>query len=907
MQRVNKYFLLILILFLISTTNVWAEKVAYVEEKNIATTNAPSSIRDLGANGTSYYPERANYYEFIKDNNYNVIFELDDDKTKLGWITTDLQGKVISEKTISRYLSNFGAALYYNNYLYVLYGTTDNETTELTLPQYASTPTIALVKYNLNGSVEKSLLIEGYEMSAELDKKTINDLSARKGGTRIAFDAGTADLVASNGIIAANFAREMYSGHQMAYAIFVDANSLKYLNRPSEIASYSSSINYKHWVSHSFDQRILATSDNEFLLADQGDAYPRSFVVSKTSGISNPQTAGLAKFDIFHFREAADKEYAYNNTFANLGNIIELDDGYLFVAASEKTLSINYAKGDYLNEPRNIFIQKLDKNFSSKTAETIQKFSTAARKSETSRTDARNKGQFNLSSSGVTDYGVKWLTNYSDNTKTVLNLRAVKLDNGNIAILWGERPMRAYAEGYSLTGSMVYYYMIIDSNGNIVKQPLEIQAINLSSLIHFNTQNNCIYWTQEADDGLTLYKLDTTKDDDAITFERVGNETIYITDNNIKSYKFSVKTNKDTPLKWSSSDRYVATVDDSGNVTILKSGTTTITVKNEKYNVSLDYKLDVKYKVEEIELISTPTDLELVEGNTSTITYSALPYSAYDRTVSWQSSNDEVVSITRTDGTHVYIKALQGGKAKIIGTTNDGSNIKVEINVNAIGKMTSLSFEESNIYMRNGETYQLKPIVEPKTANEPLNYLLSSYNTNKITISEDGVVTAGGMGHAEYMVLGKYSKVRTYINIYSYDTILDVDTYHLDNIGDGTTLHVTTYPQDNNPKWESLNDSVVTVDSYGRIKAVGNGVATIKVTASNGYSDTCVITVGDYLPGDLDKSGVIDMPDVYIALKIALHQATPTDEQLRIGDIDGKNGIDMPDVYVILKTAINVK
>ena len=47
----------------------------------------------------------------------------------------------------------------------------------------------------------------------------------------------------------------------------------------------------------------------------------------------------------------------------NLGNIIEVDDGYLLIADSERTLSLNYATTNVANESRDIFIQKMSKDF----------------------------------------------------------------------------------------------------------------------------------------------------------------------------------------------------------------------------------------------------------------------------------------------------------------------------------------------------------------------------------------------------------------------------------------------------------------------------------------------------------------------------------------------------------------
>lgn len=50
---------------------------------------------------------------------------------------------------------------------------------------------------------------------------------------------------------------------------------------------------------------------------------------------------------------------------------------------------------------------------------------------------------------------------------------------------------------------------------------------------------------------------------------------------------------------------------------------------------------------------------------------------------------------------------------------------------------------------------------------------------------------------------------------------------------------------DKNLVWESSDESVVTVNEHGNIKAVGKGSATITVTASNGITATCAVTVSN--------------------------------------------------------------
>lgn len=69
------------------------------------------------------------------------------------------------------------------------------------------------------------------------------------------------------------------------------------------------------------------------------------------------------------------------------------------------------------------------------------------------------------------------------------------------------------------------------------------------------------------------------------------------------------------------------------------------------------------------------------------------------------------------------------------------------------------------------------------------------------------------------------------------------------NVGDETTLYAFVQPEDASCRWinyTSSDENVVTVDRYGRVKAAGDGTATITAAATDGsgISATCEITVG---------------------------------------------------------------
>ena len=63
--------------------------------------------------------------------------------------------------------------------------------------------------------------------------------------------------------------------------------------------------------------------------------------------------------DCFHFREGANRDHGYNETFAQLGGIAEINNNLIFVASSERELSAIPKETGYLGHDvaRDLFMQ----------------------------------------------------------------------------------------------------------------------------------------------------------------------------------------------------------------------------------------------------------------------------------------------------------------------------------------------------------------------------------------------------------------------------------------------------------------------------------------------------------------------------------------------------------------------
>ena len=122
-------------------------------------------------------------------------------------------------------------------------------------------------------------------------------------------------------------------------------------------------------------------------------------------------------------------------------------------------------------------------------------------------------------------------------------------------------------------------------------------------------------------------------------------------------------TNKN--VTWSSSNSSVASVS-NGVVTALKAGTATITVTTEDGGKTAKCNVTVIAKVTSVSL--DKTNIELTEGDVTTLTATIKPDNATNKNVTWSSSNSSIASVSNGK-----VAALAPGSATITVATEDGN------------------------------------------------------------------------------------------------------------------------------------------------------------------------------------------------------------------------------------------
>ncbi len=315
-------------------------------------------------------------------------------------------------------------------------------------------------------------------------------------------------------------------------------------------------------------------------------------------------------------------------------------------------------------------------------------------------------------------------------------------------------------------------------------------------------------------------------------------------------------TNK--ALKWESKNTWVATVDESGNVTAKNPGEATITVTaadnggaQATCKVTVTERTVPVIKVTQIQL--SQTRASLIEGKELQLTATVLPTDATNQSLTWSSSVEGVATVDPTG----KVTAIKAGTTVITATAKDDSGISasctVQVTVPTV-KVTGITLNKTTASVVKGKTVALTATVTPDTATDKTIKWTTS-NKNVATVSTDGVVTAVAAGTAIITATAADdSGVKATCKITVTNPVIKVTRVTLNKTtasvvkGKTLTLTATVTPTNATNKkvtWKSSNTKIATVDGNGKVTAVTAGTVTITCTAKadKSKSATCKITV----------------------------------------------------------------
>ena len=210
------------------------------------------------------------------------------------------------------------------------------------------------------------------------------------------------------------------------------------------------------------------------------------------------------------------------------------------------------------------------------------------------------------------------------------------------------------------------------------------------------------------------------------------------------------KNASESGVSWSSNNLSVATVSSSGEVTAVKAGKATITVKTNDGGKTATCAVTVNAAEVPVTGVSLNTgSLTMTEGETQTLSATVSPSNATDKSVTWSSNNTSVATVSSSG----VVTAVKAGSATItVKTNNGGKTATCSVTVKAAEvPVTGVSINKTSLTMTEGETQTLTATVKPDNATDK-SVTWSSNNTSVATVSSSGVVTAIKTGSATITV-----------------------------------------------------------------------------------------------------------------------------------------------------------
>uniref|UniRef100_UPI0011786DCF hypothetical protein n=1 Tax=Crenothrix polyspora TaxID=360316 RepID=UPI0011786DCF len=302
----------------------------------------------------------------------------------------------------------------------------------------------------------------------ELLRKTL-DTSATGLNTVTFGNSNVASLTHSNGKLGLILGRQMHRtddglNHQGGIAAVFDANTLELVK------------NWGQTSGHSFENILTTNPNGEFVGVDLGDNFPRGVHLHKFTGndkfsrvvytyktqhgttAANP--AGVS-FPVYtEISNGGTTYYQWSNdnrTYTELGGVVPTPSGYTVVFAGEPApdgRALDNARvGSFLNDPRNLGLIQVRPDFENASGASFANPSFVSDDLVKTIAPPETGGfyTFGGTRSEQRNTGVVWLTHYQEkNQENVSRLKTVKLNDGNLLLLWEKWTPDAYVNTYAM-------------------------------------------------------------------------------------------------------------------------------------------------------------------------------------------------------------------------------------------------------------------------------------------------------------------------------------------------------------------------------------------------------------------------------------------------------------------------
>lgn len=455
--------------------------------------------------------------------------------------------------------------------------------------------------------------------------KRLGSVSLRGANTTWPFRAGSLRMAETGGKLYIHTCHEMYAedgvNHQANMTCVVNEKDMAMEQSYYDVLNIAQS----GYVSHSFNQFIQADETHVYRV-DHGDAWPRAVSITRCEvGGAITDVKYTLPFDI-------GGENGDNNTGVSVGGF-ELSSDSCLIAGNSVPQGEKFQGTE---GQRNIFITVTDKEL------------------EDSRT--------------------VWITKHKGGKNIVNTPHLVKIGEDQFLLMWEEKKGK--------TGEMVTKMVTLDGNANLTSSIVSC-GMPLSECKPVSFANGLVRWYVTDKSSPVLYSINPY-DLESIHEAKVESLSIKGISKKIaagKKIKLSVQVKpKDASIQsveWSSSNKKIATVNQSGIVTMKKnSGGKSVkitAVAQDGSGKRATYKIvSMKGIVKKVTISGKKS---VKAGKSIKLKATVTASKGANRKLKWESSNTKYAKVSSSGKVQAY-QAGKGKKVKITARATDGSGKK---------------------------------------------------------------------------------------------------------------------------------------------------------------------------------------------------------------------------------------
>lgn len=269
-------------------------------------------------------------------------------------------------------------------------------------------------------------------------------------------------------------------------------------------------------------------------------------------------------------------------------------------------------------------------------------------------------------------------------------------------------------------------------------------AVTVGDKIKAGTKGQMAILTLKAGTTTKTIKVYTTDETGKIPTQAVVLNKTFVTLNPGKTEQLKITYLPDYAtasigtVKWTSSNEAVVTVDAAGKLTAKTAGKAIITAVTSDGNVMYCIVTVENIKVSKI-TIATTTSNKIATGKKVTLKATVTPSNAYNKGVTWKSSNTKVATVN-SSGVVTTKKKMGGKTVTITATAKDGSGKKTSYKIYVMKGVVKKVYISGVKSVKAGKKLYLKGKTSASAgANRTLKW--SSSNTKYAKVSSKGTVT----------------------------------------------------------------------------------------------------------------------------------------------------------------------